>query len=139
MNLSMKWILVLGAAILLLCAAGCTQPSPEEAEAQLCADLDELETALQELESLDDTATIGEVRAAEENVTSAWNNVRSSAQARGDVNVDQLEAAYTDLDNAVNDLPEDITVAEARTQLQPQIDAVKQAWQQVFSSANCGV
>jgi hypothetical protein len=138
MNPSMKWILVLGAAVLLLCAAGCTQPSPEEAEAQLCADLGELDTALQELESLDETATVGEVRAAEENVTSAWNNVRSSAQTLEEVNTDQLEAAYTELDGAVQGLPDDITVAEAKTQLQPYIDSVKQAWLQVYTSANCG-
>jgi outer membrane murein-binding lipoprotein Lpp len=138
MNLSMKWILVLGAAILLLCAAGCTQPSPEEAEAQLCADLAKLDAALQEYDALDENATLAEVRAAQDNVTSAWSDVRDSAQARRDVNVDQLDAAYNDLENAVNDLPEDITIAEARTQLQPQIDAVKQALQQVFSSANCG-
>ncbi len=138
MDSYMKWILVLGAAVLLLCVAGCTQPSPQEAEAQLCADLTNLQTSLQELESLNETATIGDVKAAEANVTSAWNDVRSSAQTRRDVNTDQLEAAYTDLDNAVQGLPNDITVSEARTQLQPQIDAVKQAWQQVFTSANCG-
>jgi outer membrane murein-binding lipoprotein Lpp len=134
----MKWILVLGAAVLLLCAAGCTQPSPEEAEAQLCSDLADLDAALQEFESLDANAAVGDVRAAEDNVTQAWNNVRNSAQTLEEVNTDQLEAAYNDLDNAVQSLPDDITVSEARTQLQPQIDAVKQAWLQVYTSANCG-
>ena len=134
----MKCILVLGAAVLLLCAAGCTQPSPEEAEAQLCADLSELDAAVQELESLDETASVGEVRAAEDNITQAWNNVRNSAQTVEEVNTDQLEAAYNDLDSAVQDLPDDITVSEAMTQLQPYIDSVKQAWVQVHTSANCG-
>jgi chaperonin cofactor prefoldin len=138
MDSYMKWILVLGAAVLLLCAAGCTQPSPEEAKTQFCTDMADFETALEELQSLNETANVGEVRAAEDNVTQAWNNVKNSAQTVGEVNTDQLEAAYNDLDKAVQDLPADITVQEAMQQLQPQIDAVKQAWQQVFSSANCG-
>lgn len=77
------------------------------------------------------------MRAAEENVTSAWNSVRSSAQTLEEVNTEQLEAAYNDLDGAVQGLPDDITVSEARTQLQPYIDSVKQAWLAVYTSANC--
>lgn len=137
MDRNLKWILTLGVAVLLLCAAGCTQPSPEEAEAQLCSDMADLDAAIQELESLDETATVGDVRAAEENVTSAWNSVRSSAQTLEEVNTEQLEAAYNDLDGAVQGLPDDITVSEARTQLQPYIDSVKQAWLAVYTSANC--
>jgi outer membrane murein-binding lipoprotein Lpp len=138
MKINLKWILAISALVLCLAVAGCTQPTPEEAEAQFCTDMAGLETALQELESTDETATVGEVRAAQDNVTEAWSNVRNSAQTLEDVNVDQLETAYNDLDSAVQGLPDDITVQEAKTSLQPQIDALKQSWQQVSTAANCG-
>jgi hypothetical protein len=60
-------------------------------------------------------------------VVSWW--VRQANAAVKNAQMDALANAYDDLQNALGDLPDDTTVGDAATSLQPQIAAVQSARQ----------
>ncbi|MCK9343965.1 MAG: hypothetical protein M0P33_08655 [Massilibacteroides sp.] len=132
------WILFVAMVLILACAgAGCVQPSEEEAEAQLCQDLEELGAALESMENTSLRSSVGDIRDGRDQVQSAMENVRESAGQLANVRVDDLNAAYEDLDRSVQDLPDDATVVEAIQTIRPQVQAVRDERQQLFTDLNC--
>jgi DNA repair exonuclease SbcCD ATPase subunit len=132
------WILF--AAVLLVlagAAAGCVQPTEEEAEAQLCEDLAALRAALDNFENINRTSTVEEIRDARDQVGSAMQDVRDSADQLEDIRVDELDAAYSNLENAVEDLPDDATAGEALQTIRPELQAVRDARQNLTAELNC--
>jgi len=124
--------------LILACAgAGCVQPSQEEAEAQLCQDLGELGAALDSMENTSIRSSVGDIRDARDQVRSAVESVRSSAGQVANIRVDELNAAYENLDRAVQDLPDDVTVVEAIQTIRPEIRAVRDQQQNLYTELNC--
>lgn len=113
------------------------EPSTEDAEAQLCADLSALDTAIEDLEGITADSTVDELREANEAVADAEGRVVESAQAVGEARIGDLDAAFEDLDSAVTDIPGDATIADALSSIGQGLDGVRAAWQQLFASAGC--
>ncbi|MDN7026165.1 hypothetical protein FGU65_14980 [Methanoculleus sp. FWC-SCC1] len=133
-----KWIFLVAGILLLACAAaGCVQPTEEEARAQLCQDLEALGLALQNMAALNASSSVGDIRDARDDVQSAMENVRNSAAQLGDVRVDELNQAYSDLDQTVQSLPDDATVPEAIQTIRPEVRAVRDARQNLTAELNC--
>ncbi|HDR73005.1 MAG TPA: hypothetical protein ENN85_03725 [Methanoculleus sp.] len=132
------WIFFVSVILILACAAaGCTQPTEEEAEAQLCQDLEALGVALENYENINVTSTVGEIRDAQDEVTAAMQDVRQSAAQVAVIRVDELDAAYNDLDNSIQSLPEDVTAGEALLTIRPNLQAVREARQNLTAELNC--
>jgi ElaB/YqjD/DUF883 family membrane-anchored ribosome-binding protein len=132
------WILFVAMVLILACAgAGCVQPSEEEAEAQLCQDLEELRAALESMENTSLRTSVGDLREGRDQVQSAMEGVRDSAGQLANVRVDELNAAYENLDQAVEDLPDDVTVIEGIQTIRPQIQAVRAEQQNLYTDLNC--
>ncbi|MDG6256623.1 MAG: hypothetical protein QCH35_03385 [Methanomicrobiaceae archaeon] len=132
------WIYVISVVLILACAAaGCTQPSEEEAEAQLCQDLEALGVTLDNYENINVTSSVGEIEDAQDEVETAMENVRQSAAQVADIRVDELDAAYNDLDNSIQSLPEDVTAGEALLTIRPELQAVRAARQNLTAELNC--
>ncbi|MDN7024360.1 hypothetical protein FGU65_05550 [Methanoculleus sp. FWC-SCC1] len=132
------WMFLVAGVLILVCAAaGCVQPTEEEAQAQLCQDLDELGAALQNMQDLNASSSVGDIRDARDEVQSAMENVRNSAAQLGDVRVDELNAAYDNLDQTVQNLPDDASVVEAIQTVRPEVQAVRDARQNLSAELNC--
>lgn len=132
------WILFVAMVLILACAgAGCVQPSEEEAEAQLCQDLEELGAALESMENTSLRTSVGDLREGRDQVQSAMEGVRDSAGQLANVRVDELNAAYEDLDQAVEGLPDDVTIIEGIQTIRPQIQAVRAEQQNLYADLNC--
>jgi hypothetical protein len=124
--------------VLLSIGAGCTtQQSAPQAEAQLCQDLGQLDAALAQLEDITRTSTIGELKAAEENVTKAMQQVRESGQAVAEARTRELDTAYQNLENGIRAIPDDATIAEGRASIQEELAAVRTAERQLKTDARC--
>ncbi len=131
-------ILFIALVLVLACAgAGCVQPSEEEEEAQLCQDLDELGAALESMENTSLRSSVGDIRDGRDQVQSAMESVRESAGQVANIRVDELNTAYEDLDQAVQDLPDDATVPEAIQTIRPQIQAVRDEQRNLYADLNC--
>ncbi|RXE56335.1 hypothetical protein ABH15_09495 [Methanoculleus taiwanensis] len=132
------WIFFIAGILILVCAAaGCTQPTEEEAEAQLCQDLETLGVALQNMQDLNATSSVGDIRDARDEVASAMEAVRNSASELGGVRVDELNAAYDNLDRTVQSLPDDASVVEAIQTVRPEMQAVRDARRNLTAELNC--
>jgi len=131
-------ILFVALALILACAgAGCVQPSEKEAEAQLCQDLGELGAALESMENTTLRSSVGDIRDGRDQVKSAMEKVRDSAAEVANIRLDRLNAAYEDLDRAVQDLPDDATVPEAIQTIRPYVQAVRDEQRSLYADLNC--
>jgi len=138
MGMKRMGILFVALALVLACAgAGCVQPSPEEAEAQLCQDLGELGAALESIENTSLRTSVGDIRDGRDQIQSAMENVRESAGQVASIRLDELNAAYEDLDQAVESLPDGATVPEAIQTIRPQVQAVREEQQNLYADLNC--
>jgi outer membrane murein-binding lipoprotein Lpp len=121
-----------------IAVAGCTQqPTSQQAEAQLCQDMADLDQAIKEVEAIKRDSTVGDLRAAENNVTMAMENIRTSAKDLKSARVTELETAYTNLENAVRSIPEGATVGEGLTSITEERIAFRQAWNNLFDELKC--
>ena len=131
-------ILFVALVLILACAgAGCVQPSEKEAEAQLCQDLGELGAALESMENTSLRSSVGDIRDGRDQVKSAMEKVRDSAAEVANIRLDRLNAAYEDLDRAVQDLPDDATVPEAIQTIRPYVQAVRDEQRNLYADLNC--
>jgi hypothetical protein len=138
MKIDLRWILALCALALCLAAAGCTQPTSQEAEASLCGALAELDQALQNLESINETATVGELKAAGDQVTEAMNNVATASADLDSARKAELETAYNNLEDGVRSIPDDATIEEGLASITEERMALRTAWENMNAEANCG-
>ncbi len=130
------WMFFVAGALILVCAAaGCTQPTQQQAEAQLCQNLDDLGVALQNMQNLNATSSVGDIRAARDQAQSAMNNVRNSANQLANVRIDDLNTAYNNLDQTVQALPNDASVPEALQTIRPEVQDVRAARQNLSAAA----
>ena len=128
----MKKFLILLAVLVLamtaiLAVAGCTE-SVEDAEAAYDEALDEFRTAVVDYESLDMDSTKDEVNDATDALEDSWSKLQDAAADYDEAADANLEDAYGDLEKAINDVPGDATAEEALEMVQPEIQAVKDAY-----------
>lgn len=136
------WVLVIGVivAVLAIAAVACSDDddaTPEETNAQLCADLAGLSVALAAYGDIDLDSTKAELEAATQAVDDAVNNVSSSSQAVADIRVADVEAAVGELDQAVRDVSDDMTISEGLDSISDEAAAVDAALLGLFSEAGC--
>ena len=134
---------LMAAAALALGAVACSDDDESDAdqvggaESEFCSDLAALDTSLAQLRSLSASSTVDDAEEARENVQQAMEDVRSSAKKLAEAKADQLEDAYNDFDNAVEDLPSDEQIGQALTSLQSEAAGVVTAEAQLRQQANC--
>lgn len=137
-----NWLLMgvgLIAAMLAVAAVACDDdgPSEEEAVAQLCSDLTQLEAADAAFDNLGADSTIDEVGAANDAYSDALNDVVDSAGDVAAVRAQPIEDAYADLDQAIDDIPGDATIAGALASITDELAAVDDAYDEAFASVDC--
>lgn len=137
---TVRWsLMLLSVGALLLVACGDDDPSPEEAMADLCTDLSELQVSLQNLEQVrtNPNATVEQLEDARDEVNDQLDDVESSADDVDEANVDALNDAYDNLDQAIDDIDDDATLADAGQSVQDEIQAVNAAWESLLGGLNC--
>lgn len=127
-------VAVFGAA-----ACGDDDSSQSSAEAQVCDSLQGFKAALDNVEGVqlrDPTANANNISI--KRVQATWSGVEQSAKDLSAADADAVTSAIDDLESAVEDLPRPISIQQARTQLQPQVDAVKSAFAEMQNGLQCG-
>jgi hypothetical protein len=108
------------------------------AETQVCTSLQGFATAIENVEGVqlaDPAANAQNISL--DRVRATWSGVEQSARDLNEADADALDSALGDLEAAVDDLPSGITAAEAKTQLQPQLDAVDSALTEMRNGIEC--
>lgn len=129
-------ILTLSASLLVL-ATSCTTPSVADTQAKLCTSLAQFKTALAGMKSLSPSSTVGDLKQAQGEVKQAWDKVQTNAQALGNARADVLNQSYSDLEKAINSVPNGATLSEGATAVQDKVAAVTAAQDQLYSGLQC--
>jgi hypothetical protein len=118
-------------------AATPTGDSADEATAEFCAALDELEAAVFEFQALNETNTVDEWKVARDDIDQAFEDVTTSAAAVEAARVEDLEASFDTLDETVNSIEGDQTIAEVQADLQDVAVDVLVNQAELKDGANC--
>jgi hypothetical protein len=134
-----RFHLAASSLILVVGLAGCAPQPTTPIEESACQARAVLEVSLTAFLSLDPTT------AAPGDYTLAWSAVRQDYLDLQDYlgqmayeHKDAIDQAVDDLGQAVDDLPNDASPADAAAALQPEIDAVKAAFDELDGSLDCG-
>lgn len=140
----MKTLSLICAGVLVLLvsafAVACSdddEPTEAEAKAAFCESLDELASAIQDMQAIDSSSTVGELREADEAVSSAMEDVRSSGEELADVTTQALEDAYDKLRASIEDIDDDTTIADAVSAVQTDVEALEAERAEAASAAQC--
>ena len=118
-------------------ACGDDEPSEAEAVAQLCADLDTLQSADAAFDDIGADSTVDELNDANAAFNDALDDVDASARDVVDVRTQPIDDAYDDLAQAINDIPGDATIVEGLASIAPQLAAVDAGYDTAFSGLDC--
>jgi hypothetical protein len=117
--------------------AACGGPSVEDAEAGLCDDLNEFAVALQNLGQMNAQSTVREFESARQDIVDAYQSVQASAETVETARLDELDAAYANLDSTVNAISGRDTLGEAAVEINAQAENVAAARQQLYANLTC--
>jgi hypothetical protein len=125
----------LGLAVGML--SGCSA-SPEENVTKACGASDAFAAALKNFrETLKPDATIVEIRAAREEVSNTYNDLKGAAANVAKDRTDELASATDDFKAAVDAVPDDATVPQAIDSLKNEAAKVDTARKGVASELKC--
>jgi hypothetical protein len=131
------------AALPLLLLASCTtqtqspQANLQDKKTELCTNLARLNTSIATLKSLSPSSTVEDFKKAQDAVRTAYNNVKTSSQAVQEAKVTELDQAYANLDKALQAVPNTATLQQAAQSIQPQVQAVQTARDQMNAGLQC--
>lgn len=121
-------------ALLLLTAC---RDSAAEVQADACTELSELQASVAALDALGATATIEQWQEAADAVREQAQDAAQAVRRVEDARYEALAEAYHDLEEAVRNVDDDDTPIQARAQLQPYVEQVQAARQDLFASLTC--
>ena len=125
------------AGFIIACGGDEDSGSTENATIQLCNDLAELEAALQDVREIDETSTVDELEAAQEDVQVVLQDIRSSAEDVAQARVDDLSDAYAGLQDAIAGVEGEETIGEAQASIQAAAADVSTAVTELRNSLDC--
>jgi uncharacterized protein YukE len=118
-------------------ACGGDSESQASAEQSMCQALGNYASAVAGLQGLSLESTKSDIQSQTDAVQDAWNGVTSAAQDLGSADTSAIESAQSSLQDAVGNLSDDTTVAQAAQDLQPQIQALPQAYKETYDGLDC--
>jgi hypothetical protein len=99
--------------LLMFLVAGCNLQSMEEAQVEFCQALTVYGESVQAMQSIDASTTVDELQAARDNLSEARAAVGEAAGDLREAQIRDTEAAWENLENAIDDIPGDATLGEA--------------------------
>lgn len=126
------------AGLLLLATAACSSETPEENTEQACAAAEQLTAALDNFDTtLTPDATVDEVMAAREEVRTAWRDLDAAADDVAQDRGQALDDAWNGLEQSVENLSGEETIADAADSLRDDAAEVQEARDALADDLGC--
>ena len=106
--------------IVIFLVVGCSPQSVEEAQVEFCQALAAYGGSVQALQSVDVSTTVDELQAARDNLSEAREAVGEAAGDLREAQLREAEAAWENLEDAIDDIPGDATLGEAAATIRGQ-------------------
>ena len=107
------------------------------ADSQFCADVDRLRESLRDLGSLSSSSCGEEAGETGDDVLDALNDVRESAGDEAEAQIDNLERAWNELRQTVEDIDQEMSISAIVNQLRERVNAVLNAAEEVYQQLQC--
>jgi gamma-glutamyl:cysteine ligase YbdK (ATP-grasp superfamily) len=120
-----------------LAACGSDKESPTEAKQNLCTSLDGFAASVVALQGVGLSSSEDQLKSALDDVDKAWDKVVADAKDVKTANTDNIQSAYDDLKQAVQNRPTDQPMTEVVAGLAPKLTAFAEAWKQFARSLDC--
>jgi hypothetical protein len=121
-----------------LVACGSDKESQAEAKEHLCSSLNAFAASVVSLQGLSlQSSSEDDLKASAEKVNDAWDQVVEDAKDVKDASTDQIQSAYDDLKDALQNRPTDKPVTQVVAELGPKVTAFAQAWKDFANSLSC--
>lgn len=123
---------------LIFALGACSDDNPEEHAAAACTAYDNYVAAVKTTqETMSGSATVGEIKEARGNLQSSYNAFSEALGKVAQDRVGDVDAAWKNLDDAVNGLDENQTASEASASLVEEFQGVQTAQEDVYASLGC--
>lgn len=130
-------LVIVSSLALVACGGDDDEPSPEEAQANLCTSLDDLQTQVTALTDLGLNSTMDDIEDTLGSIQDAFDEVVDAAQEVADVETQALGDALDSLETTISDIGDGTTIADALSAIQDELTTLASAWQELFTSAEC--
>ena len=119
----MKQVLLLGVAVLLLLPLASCRTSVDSAKEDFCTDLDAFRQSLAGLREIGVGSTKEDLQDTVKDTQTAWSDLKDSASKLEGVQLDAVEDAFGDLQDSIQDIPDDASLAEKLAQVREAVAA----------------
>jgi hypothetical protein len=93
------------------------KPTVSEARVDFCGNLKDYGEAVVSLRSIDQNSTVEELQNAQMALQDSWEDLQKSSNALKEAKLDALETSYHDLESTIQNIPDQMTLAEAKTEI----------------------
>jgi len=113
------------------------EPTQAEANERFCDSVGDLSAALRNLRDLDSDTTVEEYQDERDQVTESYEAMIEAAASVVGLRLEDLEESRDDLQDALDDVPEDATLGEALEAVDDEVDNVARELSQVLNDVDC--
>jgi hypothetical protein len=128
---------LVGVGVVIALVIGLTGNSQSRAQKQYCDNLDNLQSSLTSLTTLNASATQEEFQSDAEAVRNDWTDVKESAQNLSDANLNSLNDAWDAFSQTVGSLGNNASIADAEQAISQSADGMQAAVQANRNSYDC--
>jgi ABC-type transporter Mla subunit MlaD len=129
-------LVIVGAGAGALAGCGDDEPSTEEATAEVCDARQNLDDTLTDLKDLDPTDR-SKLAEARDDIANDVDELSSAGKVLAESEWDNVEQAWQGFQDAVDNLDQDTTFAEALDQLTSAGDELTSSWDEFVSRVDC--
>jgi hypothetical protein len=124
-------------AALLLLGAACEQETTAEKQQAFCEEVSQLNAAVKSLDDLGPTATVDQLKDAEQAVREQAEEVRRAFRSLEESKEENLDQAVENVKQTVRSISGDDTIAQAKATVAQDLAAVRVAAEQLANTYNC--
>jgi Tfp pilus assembly protein PilF len=110
---------------------------PQQDKQKVCADVKTLNSAISNLDNLDQNSTVEEAKMAEKRVDKAITSLEKSAKKAKPEQYKQLTEAHKDYQKALEEAPKGATLGQVEGKISSSRARMDQAYQDIKKSINC--
>jgi hypothetical protein len=107
------------------------------AESELCTSLEDFDAAVSDAQGLDANSTVDEAEQAQEDVTSAWEQVQDAAGDVAAAALNALETAQQALQDALDNVSGSDTIGAAADEISSQTEQIDEALTGLKTQSGC--
>lgn len=133
---------LLGAAVLMVGGLGFAKGSSDKEakrSQEACTKFEKFQTSVQNAQNIGPSSTVGELKSASAQVEKNFKEFEKSASKAAKPQVENVKKSVKELRADAKKIPNSATLSEAHARLQPDIQQVRMASNQLMTKLNCGM